>query len=61
MLAHFHHICRGSVPLRVDWTLTNTLQPAKLDKEEIEYIVRLKEHIKKKGYIGKHKNSPQGC
>ncbi|SLM34575.1 hypothetical protein LPUS_03411 [Lasallia pustulata] len=45
ILAHFHHVCRGSIPLTLDWNSTNSLQHTKLDKEQIEYLVRLKEHI----------------
>lgn len=60
MLAHFHHICGGSILLKGDWTSTNSLQHAKLDKEQIEYIVRLKDHIKDKGQIGEHETSPRG-
>lgn len=48
-------MCRGSIPLTLDWNSTNSLQHTKLDKEQIEYLVRLKEHISENGKSVKHR------
>ncbi|KAL1840237.1 hypothetical protein VTJ49DRAFT_668 [Mycothermus thermophilus] len=40
ILARFHFVCNGSVPLRLDWTSPKMAAMAKLDREQVEFMRR---------------------
>ena len=49
LLAHFHFVCNGSIPLQLDWTKPKTIAFAKLDKEQIDFMQKTQSMIKEKG------------
>lgn len=49
MLAHFHFISKGHLPLLLDWKSPKAAAVAGLDTEQAEYMNRLKEQIREKG------------
>ncbi|KAK3985492.1 hypothetical protein QBC44DRAFT_335102 [Cladorrhinum sp. PSN332] len=38
ILSRFHFVCNGSVPLKCDWTSTKTIEMARLEGHEVEFM-----------------------
>jgi hypothetical protein len=38
LLAHFHHVCNGSAPLRLAWRDPQTTAIAKMSEDQIEFM-----------------------
>ncbi|KAK4222965.1 hypothetical protein QBC38DRAFT_374093, partial [Podospora fimiseda] len=38
VLSRFHFVCNGSVPLKCDWTSPKTIEMAKLEGQEVEFM-----------------------
>lgn len=51
VLSYFHYACNGSAPLMIDWTKEESARIAKLDAEEVKYMVRTQTKIRKRGMI----------
>lgn len=51
ILAYFHYACNGSAPLQIDWTKEESAKTAKLDDEEVSYMIRTQARIREKGMI----------
>lgn len=51
ILAYFHYACKGFAPLQVDWTKEESAKFAKLDDEEVSYMIRTQARIREKGMI----------
>lgn len=49
LLAHFHFVCRGAVPLSVNWRDPETSNFAKLDKEQVSFLESIQLKIKESG------------
>lgn len=49
MLAYFHHICRGSAPLSINWDSKNASSLAELDAEQTKFMKTIQAKIKSRG------------
>lgn len=49
LLAHFHFVCNGSAPLRVNWRDPSLCQMAKLTTEEVGFMENIIAKIRDRG------------
>lgn len=49
MLAHFHFVCKGYVPLALDWDSREVNDLAILDAEQTQYMKKMKQRVGEKG------------
>lgn len=49
MLAHFHFVSKGYLPLSLDWASPKAAAAVNLDAEQAEYMKNVKEQIREKG------------
>jgi hypothetical protein len=49
ILARFHFVCNGSVPLKLDWKSPKTVAMAKLDPNQVEFMKKTQTMIAARG------------
>ena len=50
LMAHFHTICHGTIPLEVDWS-EEVRHAAKADKQSLDFVDKLKDLVKSRGKL----------
>ena len=50
LMAHFHTICHGTIPLEVDWT-EEVRHAAKADEQSLVFVAQLKDLVKSRGKL----------
>ncbi|KAF2803351.1 uncharacterized protein BDZ99DRAFT_491742 [Mytilinidion resinicola] len=48
LIAHFHFVCVGFAPLKLDWTSANVSSMAVLDLDQMAFMTQLQDMIKRK-------------
>lgn len=48
--AHFHAICRGNIPLSMDWN-EEAQKAAEVDDQSLEFLKRLKSLVQSRGKL----------
>jgi hypothetical protein len=49
LLAHFHFVCNGSAPLRVDWNDRASATFAQLDEDQVNFMKKTQELASREG------------
>ena len=50
LMAHFHTICHGTIPLEVDWD-EEVRNAAEADKQSLAFVNQLKHLVKSRGKL----------
>ena len=50
LMAHFHTICHGTIPLEVDWN-EEVRNAAEVDVQSLEFVTDLKDLVKSRGKL----------
>ena len=50
LMAHFHTICHGTIPLEVDWN-EEVQNAAEADKQSLDFVTQLKALVKSRGEL----------
>lgn len=50
LMAHFHTICHGNIPLSVDWN-EEVRNAAEVDEQSLDFLTRLKGLVRSRGKL----------